>query len=209
MIGRLTGTVAECTPGSVLLDVGGVGYVLQIPLGTFYSLREGNGARVTLHVYTHVREDALLLFGFAAPEERRAFERLIGISGVGPRTALAVLSGIGVPELERAVREGDRAKLERIPGIGRKTAERVILELKDRLERDARPRRGRTGTDAAAGPPGEPQAGGTRSDAIGALEHLGYSRDAAVRAVEGAISALEETATIETVLRAALRGLVR
>lgn len=209
MIGRLTGIVAECTPGSVLLDVGGVGYFLQIPLGTFYSLREGDGGPVTLHVHTHVREDALLLFGFAGADERRAFERLIGISGVGPRTALAVLSGIGVQDLERAVREGDREQLERIPGIGRKTAERVILELRDRLDRDSRPRRGRAGSVTGAPPSYDPRAGGIRSDAVAALEHLGYSRDAAARAVDGAIAALADTATIEAVLRAALRGLVR
>ncbi len=209
MIGRLTGTVAECTPGSVLLDVGGVGYALQIPLGTFYALREGQSTKVTLHVYTHVREDALQLFGFVSPDERRAFERLIGISGIGPRTALAVLSGIGVPDLERAVRDADRDTLEKIPGIGRKTAERVILELKDRLDRDARPRRGRPDGEAAAGAPRDARTGGIRSDAIAALEHLGYSRDAAARAVEAAISSSDGSPTIETVLRGALRGLVR
>ncbi len=210
MIGRLTGIVAECTPGSVLLDVGGVGYYLQIPLGTFYSLREGGGGPVTLHVHTHVREDALLLFGFAGADERRAFERLIGISGVGPRTALAVLSGIGVLDLERAVREGDREQLEKIPGIGRKTAERVILELKDRLDRDSRARLGRAGSAAGGPQPYDPRPQGIRADAVAALEHLGYSRDAAARAVDGAIAALGDTATtIEAVLRAALRGLVR
>jgi Holliday junction DNA helicase RuvA len=209
MIGRLTGTVAECAPGSVVLDVGGVGYALQIPLSTFYALREGNQGRVTLHVHTHVREDALLLFGFASAEERRAFERLIGISGVGPRTALAVLSGIGVEDLERAAREGDRAQLERIPGIGRKTAERVILELKDLLDRDSRPRRGRGGRPADLPAPLGPRERGIRPDAVAALEHLGYSRDAAARAVDAAVAALADAATIESVLRLALRGLVR
>jgi holliday junction DNA helicase RuvA len=207
MIGRLTGTIAECSPGSVVLDVGGVGYFLQIPLSTFYALRQSGDGRATLHVYTHVREDALLLFGFATPEERRAFERLIAISGVGPRTGLAVLSGIGAHDLERAVREGDRGSLERIPGIGRKTAERVILELKDRLDRDRHPRRGRAGHEAATLAPQEPR--GIRSDAIVALEQLGYSLEASVRAVDRALSEIGESATIESTLKAALRGLVR
>lgn len=209
MIGRLTGTVAECSPGSVVLDVGGVGYSLQIPLSTFYRLREGDGGRVTLHVHTHVREDALLLYGFASVEERRAFERLIGISGVGPRTALAVLSGIGVEDLERAARDGDRAQLERIPGIGRKTAERVILELRDVLDRDARSRRGRGRRIVEVPAPSDPRDRGIRGDAVAALEHLGYSRDAAARAVDAAVAALADAATIESVLRVALRGLVR
>ncbi|MBZ5640312.1 MAG: Holliday junction branch migration protein RuvA [Acidobacteriia bacterium] len=209
MIGRLTGTIAECSPGSVVMDVGGVGYSLQIPLSTFYALRVGEREAVTLHVYTYVREDALLLFGFASPEERRTFERLIGISGVGPRTALAVLSGIGVPDLERAVREADRGQLERIPGIGRKTAERMILELRDRIEREARPRRGRGAGGGASAVPRETRDGGIRSDAIVALEHLGYSLDAAIRGVDRALEELGEAATIELVLKAALRGLVR
>ena len=209
MIGRLTGTIAECSPGSVVLDVGGVGYSLQIPLSTFYALKEGNGTQATLHVHTHVREDALLLFGFASAEERLAFERLIAISGVGPRTALAVLSGIGVEDLERAARDGDRAQLERIPGIGRKTAERVILELRDVLDRDARPRRGRGRGRAEFPPRSETRTGGIRPDAVAALEHLGYSHDAAARAVDAAVASLADAATIESVLRVALRGLVR
>lgn len=207
MIGRLTGHVAECTPGSVLLDVGGVGYALQIPLSTFYVLRERAGGPVTLHVHTHVREDALLLFGFASPQERRAFERLIAISGVGPRTALAVLSGIGVADLDRAVLDGDRAMLERIPGIGRKTADRMLLELRDRVDRDSRPRRGR-----GAEPEREDRtsrAGGVRADAVSALVNLGYPHDAAGRAVAAAADAAGPEARIETVLKASLRSLVR
>jgi Holliday junction DNA helicase RuvA len=209
MIGRLTGTIAECSPGSVLLDVGGVGYSLQIPLGTFYALREAVAGPVTLYVHTHVREDALLLFGFTSRDERRAFEDLVGTTGIGPRTALAVLSGIGVGDLERAVREGDRAQLERIPGIGRKTAERMILELKDRFDRGDGPRRGRRGAAADLAPRQIPAVAGTRSDAMSALEHLGYPRDAAAQAVDSALAELGEAAAIEAILKAALRGLVR
>jgi Holliday junction DNA helicase RuvA len=206
MIGRLTGRIAECEPGAVLIDVGGVGYALQIPLSTYYELvHRGNGT-VSLHVHTHVREDALVLFGFASVAERTAFERLVQISGVGPKMALAVLSGIGAAELERAVLDGDRDRLQRIPGIGRKTAERILLELGDRLERDARAGRGpRTET-----PPGPGDAAGaSRRDACSALENLGYTREAARKAVDRALAALEGEPTLEQVLKAALSGLVR
>ncbi len=210
MIGRLTGRVVECSPGSVLLDVAGVGYALQVPLSTFYALTECPDGPVSLHVHTYVREDALQLFGFATGEERQAFEHLIAISGVGPRTALAVLSGIGVPELERAVREGDREKLERIPGIGRKTAERVLFELRDRLERgSARQGRGKDGAPGVAGRDGA-TARGVRSDAISALVNLGYGREIAARAVTAALEGVDEReVTLETALKAALRSLIR
>jgi len=206
MIGRLTGKIVECTPGHVLLDVGGVGYSMQIPLSTYYTLsgRPADGG-VALHVHTHVREDALLLFGFATPDERTAFERLLAISGVGPRMALAVLSGIGAEDLERAVLDGDRDRLERIPGIGRKTAERILLELRDRVERESR------GTAEFAPKPGTGQAeGGIRADAVSALVNLGYTRDRARRAVDHAVEGADDgAATLETVLKAALRNLVR
>lgn len=199
MIGRLTGRLMDCEPGSAILDVGGVGYELRIPLSTYYRLSARPDPAV-LFVHTHVREDALALFGFATREERAAFERLISISGVGPRMALAVLSGIGVEDLARAVAEGDRGRLERIPGIGRKTAERVLLELKDkrdaaRSERPATP----------SGPPGE---GGLREDAVSALLNLGYPPDAARRAVEQA-SGEAGGGELGGLLRAALRRLVR
>jgi Holliday junction DNA helicase RuvA len=206
MIGRLTGQVAECTPGSVLLDVGGVGYSLQIPLSTFYSLSTRPHGTATLHVHTHVRQESLLLFGFATQGERNAFEHLIAISGVGPKIALAVLSGIGVEDLEVAVRDGDRDKLERIPAIGRKTAERILLELRDRLGREDRVRR----RPSKGGPPDlGPIRGGAQADAVSALVNLGYSRDAAGSAVDGSARELGEGASLESLLRAALRALVR
>ncbi len=205
MIGQLTGQVAHCDPGEVVLDVSGVGYEIQIPLSTFYALR-GGGGRVTLHVHTHVREDTFQLFGFATRDERGVFERLISVSGVGPRTALAVLSGIEVADLERAVRSGDRARLERVPGIGRKTAERILLELRDG---PGRPGRGRT-RGAPPEPPAPSDAGGTaRGDALSALENLGYGRDAAERAVDAAMGQAGPSPALEVVLRAALRGLMR
>lgn len=205
MIGRLTGHIVECTPGSVLLDVGGVGYFLHIPLSTFYPLSQRPSDITTLHVHTHVRQEALLLFGFATPGERMTFERLIAISGVGPKIALAVLSGIGVDELEIAVRNADRDKLQRIPAIGRKTAERILLELKDRLDREDRSSRksGKARPVATAG------SDGLGSDAVSALCNLGYSRDSAADAVEAASRELAEGASLEGLLRAALRVLVR
>jgi Holliday junction DNA helicase RuvA len=206
MIGRLTGRIAACEPGTVLIDVGGVGYSLQIPLSTYYHLAGRSDGTVSLHVHTHVREDALVLFGFATGAERAAFERLVQISGVGPRMALAVLSGIGVDELERAVLDGDRDRLQRIPGIGRKTAERILLELRDRLEREAR-RGPRPTEEPAAGV--EDSEGAIRHDALSALENLGYTRDAARKAVDRAATALEGQPTLEQLLKAALSGLVR
>ena len=204
MIGRLSGTLVESSPGRVVLDVSGVGYEVQIPLSTFYELPQPAGADVVrLFIHTHVRAEALLLYGFARSEERRAFERLIGISGVGPRMALAFLSGIGVKELAAAVRDGDRARLQRIPGVGKKTAERVLLELADRIgfdEPDA-PRPESAGSSRA-------DATRPREEALSALLNLGYARETAVRAVAAAVTENDSTATLETVLRSSLRRLV-
>ncbi len=145
MIAFLTGRLLEKHPNRVTVDVHGVGYDVAVPLSTFYALGEP-GADVSLRIHTHVREDALALFGFATPLEQLLFERLIAVSGIGPRLALAVLSGIEPAELVRAVRSQDTARLTAIPGVGKKTAERIGLELKDRLpahawRRRARPRR--------------------------------------------------------------------
>ena len=206
MIGRLSGTVASSRPDEVVLDVGGVGYRLQIPLSTFYKLGESSGV-VSLHVHTHVREDAIHLYGFWTDEERTAFQRLIAVSGIGPKIALAVLSGIGVADMARAVREGDRGVLERIPGIGRKTAERVLLELKDRPT--AKTGRGHTpSSNSTAAALGGPFAG-TDADAVSALVHLGYSESAAYDAIVAARRTVGADAPIEALLRGALRALVR
>ena len=201
MIGRLTGRVTECDPGQVLLDVAGVGYSVQIPLSTYYELSDATH-EVSLHVHTHVREDALQLYGFATRGERTAFERLIAISGVGPRMALGILSGIGAEELRQAVFTEDRARLQKIPGVGRKTAERVLLELRDKLEQ-LQPD-GTVATPPAGGPGDE-----LRQDATSALVNLGYSNDRADRAVVEALEKLGDGATLETLLRGALGGLVR
>jgi Holliday junction DNA helicase RuvA len=204
MIGRLKGVLIESSPGRVVLDVSGVGYEVQIPLSTFYELPEpGDASSVQLHIHTHVRAEALLLYGFASPEERRAFELLIAISGVGPRMALAFLSGIGVQELTLAVRDGDRARLQRIPGVGKKTAERVLLELADRIDRQD--------PDTLAGtstPAGASKGAGPREDALSALINLGYARETASRAIAAAVAEIDAPMTLETVLRSALQRLV-
>ena len=212
MIGRLSGIIAASRPDEVIVDVSGVGYRVQIPLSTFYKLVNRPGV-VSLQIHTHVREEAIQLFGFWTEEERTAFQRLIAVAGIGPKIALAVLSGIGAADLERAVREGDRGVLERIPGIGGKTAERVILELRSRLT----PRR-RKATPAA--PPASPGADVTNSDvtnsdvdsdadAVSALVRLGYSDNAAYDAIVAARREIGAEAPIEGLLRNALRALVR
>jgi len=157
MIARLSGTIVDRQPNRIVVDVGGVGYEVAVPLSTFYHLPEA-GSQATLRVHTHVREDALALFGFATELELTIFQRLIGVSGIGPRCA-GVLSGIEPAEFVRAVQGGDIARLTAIPGIGRKTSERICLELKDRLPEEA----------LAGALPGAAQAGGLRGDLLSAL----------------------------------------
>ena len=195
MIARLHGRIAEKHPDRVTVDVRGVGYELRIPLSTFYGLGEP-GSEAVFRVHTHVREDALMLFGFATALELRVFEQLIGISGVGPRLALAVLSGIEPAELVRAVDGGDVRRLTSIPGIGRKTAERMGLELRDRLPRVL---------DAGPEPGGGPSA--ARGDLVSALVNLGYVRPSAERAVDAALGAGDDS--FEQVLRRALLEIAR
>jgi Holliday junction DNA helicase RuvA len=200
MIGWLRGRLVEKHPDRLILDVGGVGYEVHVPLSTFYTLPDP-GADVQLRIRTHVREDQITLFGFAAALEQQLFDRLIGVSGIGPRLALAVLSGIEPDDLVRAVRTGDIARLTGIPGIGKKTAERIALELKDKLPAGAVP--------AAAGAASAPAEADQRSDLISALVNLGYQRQAAERAVDAALRALGPGAAFEAALRQALRGLSR
>ena len=203
MIGRLSGTVEECHPGQVLLDVGGVGYVLFIPLSTFYALSSRESAVATLHVHTHVREDALQLYGFITTEERWAFEQCLGISGVGPKLALSILSGIEIEALREAVRLEDSARLRSIPGVGRKTAERLILELRDRLFDAHGDPKGRE----MAAPSTTAPAAQVRDDAVSALVNLGYTPTASQRAVDSAID--ESSGSLEDVLRRALAWVAR
>jgi Holliday junction DNA helicase RuvA len=196
VIARIAGTLLEKHPSRVVVDVGGVGYDVQIPLSTFYNLGEP-GADVTLRVHTHVREDALALFGFASVLELQLFERLIGVSGVGPKLALAVLSGIEPPDLVRAVRSQDVARLTKIPGIGRKTAERIGLELRDKLP----------AAMAGAAPASDGGADVLRDDLISALLNLGYQRAAADKVVGAALEAGEKA--FEPALKDALKRLAK
>jgi len=198
MIGFLRGRVIDKQPNRVIVDVQGVGYEVIVPLSTFYEVGD-EGTEVALRVHTHVREEALQLYGFRTTLEQRLFERLIGISGIGPKLAIAVLSGIETRELAGAVQRGDVARLTRVPGVGRKTSERIILELKDRLSDLALP---------VEAPSAEPSEHRLRDDLISALENLGYHRPLAEKAIESVLAAASD-ASFEQALRAALRELMR
>ena len=171
MIGRLTGILVEKNPPQLLLDVQGVAYEVDVPMSTFYNL-PATGERIALFTHMVVREDAHLLFGFATEQERRAFRQLVKISGIGARTALSVLSGLSVAELAQAVTTQDTGRLTKIPGIGKKTADRLLLELKDKL-----------GVDLTA-TAGVHRPAPVMSDVLNALLSLGYSDKEAVAAVK-------------------------
>jgi holliday junction DNA helicase RuvA len=199
MIAFLRGRVLDKHPNRIVVDVNGVGYELYVPLSTYYNVGDA-GTEIALRVHTHVREDVLQLFGFLTPLEQLLFERLIGISGIGPKLAIAVLSGIESRELVVSVQRADIARLTRIPGIGKKTAERIVLELKDRLG-DVAP------ADAGAGQQ-RPSADRLRDDLVSALENLGYHRPLAEKAADAA-RARDGGAMFEDALKSALRELMR
>jgi len=196
VIAFLRGRILDKQPNRIVVDVNGVGYDVSVPLSTFYGLAE-IGGEIALRVHTHVREDALLLFGFATRLEQDLFERLIGVSGIGPKVALAVLSGIEPPELIRAIERSDLARLTAIPGVGKKTSERIVLELKDRLPRVE---------PAAAGERAAPLL--QRDDLLSALINLGYHRPLAEKAVEAAIKRMPD-GDFERTLKQALRELAK
>jgi Holliday junction DNA helicase RuvA len=201
VIAHLRGRISEKQPNRIVVDVNGVGYDVFVPLSTFYGLGD-SGTDITLRIHTHVREDALLLYGFATLLEQELFERLISISGIGPKVALAVLSGIEPLELVRAVERGDIARLTSIPGVGKKTSERIVLELKDRLPRVQVPA-------TADSPSQAPSA--LRDDVLSALVNLGYHRPLAEKAVEAAVKGLGSAAEagFERALKQALRELAK
>jgi len=199
VIARLAGCLLDKNPGRIIVDVQGVGYDVQVPLSTFYVVGEP-GATVTLRVHTHVREDVIALYGFATSLEQELFERLISISGIGPKLALAVLSGIETPDLVRAIRAQDVARLTAIPGVGKKTAERIGLELKDRL-----PQSLQAAADTAKPPLPEDA---LRADLLSALLNLGYPRAAAEKAIEKEMNAAPGAA-FEQALRAVLKALMK
>jgi holliday junction DNA helicase RuvA len=200
VIALLRGTLVDKAPSRLIVEAGGVGYDVQVPLSTFYVVGEP-GTAVTLRIHTHVREDALALFGFATPLELNLFERLIAVSGIGPKLALAVLSGIEPDDFIRAVRGQDVARLTAIPGIGKKTAERIGLELKDRLPASL------TAGGAGSVVPPRPE-DQLRDDLMSALVNLGYQRAAAEKAIETVVQRTNG-AGFEASLREVLRGLMK
>ncbi len=192
MIAHIRGQILSKSPNAVVVDCGGVGYELAISVATYTELGEV-GADARLHVHTHVREDALLLFGFAEIAEKRLFEKLLTISGIGPKLAITVLSGISAERLVGAIRGGDHATLTKIPGIGKKTAERVVLELKDKLDDMA----GFTGASDLS----KPMSIRTiADDVISALMNLGYPRPVAQKAAEAAIDQANKAGGINIIL---------
>ncbi|MBV9033437.1 MAG: Holliday junction branch migration protein RuvA [Acidobacteriaceae bacterium] len=176
MIGHLRGTVFEKNPNEIILEAAGVGYEVVIPIST-YTVLPDKGAPVSLRIYTHVREDAFTLFGFATAEEKAVFERLISVSGIGPKLAVTVLSGLATADLIAAIRSGDVPRLVRIPGVGKKTAERIILELKDKMAA-VEPTAQRDGAVVTG-----PALSVLERDVLSALQNLGCSRPAAEEAV--------------------------
>jgi holliday junction DNA helicase RuvA len=195
VIAHLAGTLLEKHVQRLVVDVGGVGYDVQVPLSTFYAVGEP-GARVMLRVHTHVREDALQLFGFVSALELSLFQRLIAVSGIGPKVALAVLSGIEPADLIRAVKGSDIARLTRIPGVGKKTSERIVVELKDRLPTVEEPAASDTLSDA----------GDARDNVLSALVNLGYQRASVEKTVDSVLRRIESR-EFEPLLREVLKSL--
>ncbi|MCZ6785019.1 MAG: Holliday junction branch migration protein RuvA [Proteobacteria bacterium] len=202
MIAWVEGSLRQKTPARVVVDVHGVGYELLIPLSTFAALPD-EGKTVALHVHTHVREDAIQLFGFATSAERATFELLLKASRVGPRLAQNILSGIAADVLVAAIQRGDVSSLRSVPGVGKKTAERIVVELRDRADEVA----ARTG--AVASGTGAGAAREIAAQAISALQNLGYPRSQAERVVEAATAEVGEEVSLEVLIREALRRLAR
>ncbi len=195
MIAQISGTLAQKVPGEIIVDVGGVGYQVLIPLNVFYQLPE-IGAPVSLQIHTHVREDALQLFGFNDRAEKQLFLLLISVSGIGPKLAVNILSGIPAEELARALREGDQVRLVAIPGVGRKLAERMIVELKDKLAPLST-----AGVESV-----KPEIGSqVMLDAVSALVNLGYKRPEAEKTVREVLKNGDRS--LENVLKDTLRRL--
>jgi Holliday junction DNA helicase RuvA len=203
VIGRLEGVLRDRTPTRVVIDVAGVGYDVLIPLSTFAALPDA-GKTVALRIHTHMREGSIQLFGFASEAERAAFELLLRASRVGPRLAQTVLSGIAPEELLRAVREGDAALLRRVPGVGAKVADRILVELRDRADELAL-----VVDSAGATPRPGDEPGGPRDQAVSALLNLGYPKNQAERVLADCAEEIGADASIEAFVRAALKRLGR
>jgi holliday junction DNA helicase RuvA len=202
VIASLRGNILEKHPNRIVVDVNGVGYEVFVPLSTFYGLGDA-GSAIAVRIHTHVRDDALLLYGFATLLEQELFERLISVSGIGPKVALAVLSGIEPLDLIRAIERGDLARLTAIPGVGKKTAERIVLELKDRLPRP----------QAVAIAAGEAASDDriVRDEVVSALVNLGYHRPLAEKAADAALKTIGPSSDrgFERTLKQALREVAK
>ncbi|MCI0419120.1 MAG: Holliday junction branch migration protein RuvA [Acidobacteria bacterium] len=200
MIAHLSGKLLDKQPNQVTIDVQGVGYEVHIPLSTFYEVGE-IGSLVQLRIYTHVREDTIALFGFKSSKEKLMFEQVTSISGIGPKLGITILSGMPVDELVAAIRQSNLARLTSIPGIGKKTAERLVVELRDKLSK------------LEPIPAGEQGAALTVSqqqeDVISALVNLGYGKPSAEKAVQRVVSASGSEPAFEELLRSALQQLSR
>jgi Holliday junction DNA helicase RuvA len=199
VIAYLEGRLARKTPSLVVVLVGGVGYKLFIPVSTYYELPE-EGSEVALHVHTHVREDVLALYGFASEAEERLFQRLIGVNGVGPALALKVMSGLEPKALVDAIRSSDLRRLGSIPGVGKKTAERLVVELRDKMA-EIGPIAGEEPSEAPLGP-----VESLREDVLSALANLGFPRASAEKSVEAALRE-EPEISFEGALKRVLRKL--
>jgi Holliday junction DNA helicase RuvA len=195
MIAHLRGRLLIKHPNQAIVDVGGVGYEVTITVPTFSELAEA-GQEVALHIHTHVREDQIALFGFLRAEEKRLFEKLMTVSGIGPKLAVTILSGMPVGELIGAIRAGDVARLTKVPGIGKKTAERMVLELREKLE------------ELRAAAVAQPTLGVAADDVLSALVNLGYQRPLAEKAVERA-AGTDPQSTFDQIFREALKLLTR
>lgn len=201
MIALLTGRLAAKSPGGVVVDVGGVGYEVHIPLSSYYGLPD-DGSPVTLHVHTHVREDAISLFGFLTPAEKSLFLLLNSVNGVGPKLALNIISGLPYEKLVDAIMRGDDALVTTIPGVGKKTAARIVLELRDKV--------GALGVEPAAGPCAvgtgpNPQ----KDEAVSALVNLGYKKNTAEDAVKRICAASGDETALEVLIKEALKVLAK
>lgn len=206
MIAHLSGTLLTKEPNSVIVDVSGVGYEVTIPLSTFYEL-ENEGSNVKLRIYTHVKEDALQLYGFRTDRERQLFVNFISVSGIGPKIGIALLSGMSADELVASIKNNNLARLTLIPGVGRKTAERLIVDLREKMTALAASQVEQepgTSPEATGGSPED----NVRSDALSALLNLGYQRSAAEKAIDAVLNDGGEN-TVESVLRRGLRKLAR
>ncbi|HXI61997.1 MAG TPA: Holliday junction branch migration protein RuvA [Pyrinomonadaceae bacterium] len=207
MIAHLSGTLLSKQPTAAIIDVGGVGYEVSIPVSTFYELGE-NGSPAQLRVYTHVSQDAIRLYGFKTARERELFLQLISVNGVGPALAIKLLSGMNADEMIAAIRTNNLVRLVAIPGVGRKTAERLVVDLRDKIAALSSPALEEefAAKAAASGSASSPDS--MRDDAMSALANLGYQRAAAEKAIKNAIDEGGEL-SVEVVLRRSLRSLAK